>query len=96
MRMDPVSSSRSGWMRKTGGWALLTAGIAGCILPVIPGIPLLLAGLLILAQDYLWAKNALGKTKRWAVHVRRKTRTRRAANGTATASNAQKKDTEKV
>jgi uncharacterized membrane protein YbaN (DUF454 family) len=64
-------------MRKAGGWALLVLGIAGCVLPVIPGIPLLLAGLLILAQDYKWAKSALGKAKRWAVHVRRKARAKR-------------------
>jgi len=86
--MEPVSSRRSGWVRKASGWALLVAGIAGCVLPVIPGIPLLLAGLLILAQDYLWAKSALGKTKRWAVHVRRKARARRAANAASATGNA--------
>jgi len=64
-------------MRKVIGWALLSVGIAGCVLPVIPGIPLLLAGLLVLSQDYRWAKSALGKAKRWAVHVRRKARTKR-------------------
>ena len=94
--MEPVRSSRSGWVRKAGGWALLAAGIAGCVLPVIPGIPLLLAGLLVLAQDYLWAKNALGKAKRWAVHVRRKARTRRAPSAAANAGNAPEKNAEKV
>ncbi len=64
-------------MRKVGGWALLSVGIAGCVLPVIPGIPLLLAGLLVLSHDYVWAKSTLGKAKRWAVHVRRKARTKR-------------------
>jgi len=84
MRMDPASTSRSSWVRKAGGWALLAAGIAGCVLPVIPGIPLLLAGLLVLAQDYLWAKSALGKTKRWAVYVRRRTRAKRATRAKQT------------
>jgi len=61
-------------MRKAGGWALLSVGVAGCVLPVIPGIPLLLAGLILLSHDYAWAKGTVGKAKRWAVHVRRKTR----------------------
>jgi uncharacterized membrane protein YbaN (DUF454 family) len=91
--MELVSTGRSGWLRKASGWTLLAAGIAGCILPVIPGIPLLLAGLLILAQDYLWAKSALGKTKRWAVHVRRRARAKRAAN---IVRSSQKKNVENV
>ena len=37
---------------RPGGWALLAIGIAGCVLPVIPGIPFSLAGLIILARDY--------------------------------------------
>jgi len=40
MGMDPAAPARSNWARKTGGWFLITAGIAGCVLPVIPGIPL--------------------------------------------------------
>ena len=63
-------------MRKAGGWALLSVGVAGCVLPVIPGIPLLLAGLILLSHEYTWAKGALVKAKRWAVHVRRKARAR--------------------
>ena len=87
MPMEPVDTGRSGWVRKASGWALLSVGIAGCILPVIPGIPLLLAGLLVLAQDYVWAKSALRKTKRWAVHVRRRSRAKRAGS---TARSGQK------
>ena len=77
MPMEPGSEGQSGWVRKASGWTLLALGIAGCVLPVIPGIPLLLAGLLILARDYTWAKSALGKAKRWAVHVRRRARAKR-------------------
>lgn len=75
----------TGWLRKVTGWGLLVAGIAGCILPVIPGFPLVIAGLLILARDYVWAKRVLRKAKRWAVHARRKMRARRA--GTPVAGN---------
>jgi uncharacterized protein len=54
-----------GWMAKLSrpvslwrtalGWACVCAGIVGIILPVIPGIPLLLAGLVILSARYRWA-----------------------------------------
>src|SRR5690242_1250421 len=37
------------------GWALLAAGIAGLLLPILPGIPLAIAGLLILSREYAWA-----------------------------------------
>ncbi|MBS1800370.1 MAG: hypothetical protein JSS95_11125 [Acidobacteria bacterium] len=72
------------------------AGVAGCILPILPGIPLVLAGLLILAQDYLWAKSALHKTKRWAVHVRRKARAKRAASKATATGDTAKKSVERV
>ncbi|WP_260703416.1 PGPGW domain-containing protein [Edaphobacter flagellatus] len=77
--MNAPDTDRSGWIRKASGWALLLAGIAGCILPVIPGVPLLLAGLLILARDYRWAKSMLHRVKRWGVRARRKAREKRAA-----------------
>jgi uncharacterized membrane protein YbaN (DUF454 family) len=80
-----IGQQPSGWLRKVTGWGLLAAGIAGCILPVIPGFPLVIAGLLILARDYVWAKRALHRAKRWAVHARRKMRARRA--GTPAAGN---------
>ena len=82
--MGAVETGRNGWARKAGGWGLLVAGVAGCILPVIPGIPLLLAGLIILARDYAWARSALRKVKRKAVSMRRKARVKRTANMVAT------------
>jgi uncharacterized protein YqgC (DUF456 family) len=56
----------------------LLAGIAGCILPVIPGIPLAIAGLIILARDYAWARILLHKAKRKLVAMRRKARAKRS------------------
>lgn len=46
-----------GWviLRQTAGYACLVLGVIGCILPVLPGIPLLLAGLGLLAADSPWA-----------------------------------------
>ena len=43
-----------------------------------PWIPLALAGLLVLARDYAWARSALRATKRWLVRMRRRARAKRA------------------
>ena len=79
MCMNEAPQERSRWMRIAGGWFLLGTGIAGCVLPVIPGIPLALAGLLVLSRDYVWARSLLRKAKRKAVAVRRKARARQSA-----------------
>jgi uncharacterized membrane protein YbaN (DUF454 family) len=42
-------------LRQVAGYACLIAGMIGCILPVLPGIPLLFAGLGLLAVDSPWA-----------------------------------------
>jgi uncharacterized protein len=46
-----------GWiiLRQVAGYVCLVLGVIGCILPVLPGIPLLLAGLGLLAVDSPWA-----------------------------------------
>lgn len=41
--------------RTAVGWALVCAGILGIVLPVIPGVPLLIGGLVILSARYHWA-----------------------------------------
>jgi Flp pilus assembly protein TadB len=43
------------------GWALVVAGVAGLFLPVLQGILLLLAGLLILTSRHRWASRLLEK-----------------------------------
>jgi uncharacterized membrane protein YbaN (DUF454 family) len=60
------------WGRLVGGWLLVVAGLAGFVLPVIPGIPLLLGGLALLAYEYVWAKRLMERVKRWWAEVRRK------------------------
>ncbi len=72
MGMDGVQAGRAGWWRKAAGWGLLVAGVAGCVLPVAPGIPLVLAGLVVLGRDYHWARQTLQWVKRWVVRMRRK------------------------
>ncbi|HEY1964595.1 MAG TPA: PGPGW domain-containing protein [Acidobacteriaceae bacterium] len=84
--MGAVGNRWSDWTRKAGGWTLLAVGIAGCILPVIPGVPFLIAGLIILARDYRWARFILRRVKRWVVQARRRARARRAAADARTAA----------
>lgn len=86
--MDGVGAAGKSKVRQAGGWLLLAVGIAGCVLPVIPGIPLALAGLLILARDYAWARGALRSTKRWLVRMRRRSRTKRAQRESASRMRA--------
>lgn len=50
-------------LRQVAGYASLAAGVAGCILPVIPGIPLLIAGLGLLAVDSPWAARLRDRLK---------------------------------
>ncbi len=89
--MGSVGTSWTDWTRKAGGWALIAVGIAGCILPVIPGIPFLIAGLIILARDYAWARFALRRVKRWVVQARRRSRARRAAAAARAATGVRSK-----
>jgi uncharacterized membrane protein YbaN (DUF454 family) len=52
-------------LRSLSGYGLLLLGVAGCLLPVIPGIPFLLAGAAVLGWDH-WA------VRPWAKYIRRK------------------------
>ena len=64
---------KTGWARwggLAGGWLLVVLGLVGFVLPVIPGIPLLLAGLGLLAYEYVWAKRLLDRMKGWWHQVR--------------------------
>ena len=65
-------------LRQVGGYACLGAGIAGCILPIIPGIPLLLAGLGLLAVDSPWAARLRDRLKDYA--TRRLSRQRNSSD----------------
>ena len=50
-------------LRQVSGYACVAAGVAGCVLPVIPGIPLLIAGLGLLAVDSPWAARLRDRLK---------------------------------
>ena len=47
----------------TVGGALVIVGLTGLVLPVIPGIPLMLAGFALLASEFAWAEVLLNRTK---------------------------------
>jgi uncharacterized membrane protein YbaN (DUF454 family) len=42
------------------GWALLMLGGAGLVLPVLPGVVLLIVGLSFLSLEYKWARRWMG------------------------------------
>jgi uncharacterized membrane protein YbaN (DUF454 family) len=47
----------------TVGSTLVGLGLLGLVLPVIPGIPLLIAGFALLATEFAWAEVLLNRTK---------------------------------
>ena len=57
--------------RNAGGWTLVILGVAGLILPVLPGIPLLIMGLVLLSADYRWARTCLRMVKLWTRKLNR-------------------------
>jgi uncharacterized membrane protein YbaN (DUF454 family) len=44
------------------GWTLLIAGAVGLFLP-LPGVALIVLGLLVLSSEYVWAHNLLGRLR---------------------------------
>lgn len=53
-----------GFWRKLIGWTCLGIGFMGILLPVIPGIPFLIAGLLSLSTEHRWVRAFLVLAKR--------------------------------
>ncbi len=47
----------------TVGGALVIVGLTGLVLPVIPGIPMMIAGFALLASEFTWAEVILNRTK---------------------------------
>lgn len=46
-----------GVLRQTGGVALIVVGIVGCLLPIMPGIPFLIAGAAVLGTDHVLVRS---------------------------------------
>jgi uncharacterized membrane protein YbaN (DUF454 family) len=56
------------------GWVFVALGVIGIILPILPGIPLLLVGLFILSSEYVGAHQLLGKIRKRFPETSRKAR----------------------
>ena len=46
------------------GWLLLMLGAVGLVLPILPGVLLLVVGLSILSVEYEWARRWMGSLRR--------------------------------
>ena len=47
------------------GLVLCVVGIAGTLLPVIPGVPIILAGITLMGSDHPIVRNIKGRWQRW-------------------------------
>jgi len=54
------------------GTVLVLAGIIGLLLPVVPGWLLIIAGLAILATEFVWARRLLDSAKARASDIKAK------------------------
>ena len=48
-----------------GGGLLVLVGLAGFVLPLLPGTVLLVAGLLLWSTEFRWAREALARVRSW-------------------------------
>jgi putative transmembrane protein PGPGW len=63
------------------GFALVGVGLAGLVLPVLPGWILLIAGFAVLSREYSWAHSGLASARRHAARSGRKLRSLAARGG---------------
>ena len=47
------------WLKIIAGLAMLVAGVAGWLLPVIPGWAFFIPGLILLSHEFHWARRLL-------------------------------------
>ncbi len=52
------------WVRIIAGFALLGFGLVAILIPVLPQVPFIVAGLLLLAREFHWARRLLDWAKR--------------------------------
>jgi Putative transmembrane protein (PGPGW) len=57
------------------GFVLVAIGLAGLLLPVLPGWFLIIAGFAVLSREYAWANSGLAFARRCAARSGRKLRT---------------------
>ncbi len=54
-------------IRTAAGLVLLVVGVAGLVLPVLPGIPILIAGLALLGADHPLRVAITRRLERWGL-----------------------------
>jgi uncharacterized membrane protein YbaN (DUF454 family) len=52
-------------LRTVSGLLLITVGTIGMVLPIIPGIPLLLAGVAVMGRDHRLLRPVFKRIDRW-------------------------------
>ncbi len=58
-------------VRAVAGLTLIVAGIVGMLLPIVPGIPLLLAGVALLGSSHPWVRPLMARLRLWRRRWRR-------------------------
>jgi uncharacterized membrane protein YbaN (DUF454 family) len=56
-----LKTQKKKWIVLVVGWAFILVGIAGPVLPILPGVLFLVIGLVVLSTEYLWAHQVLTK-----------------------------------
>jgi hypothetical protein len=58
-------------LREATGFALVIAGLFGMLMPLIPGVPLLLAGVAVLGTNHPSIQPWIARFQRWRCSLRR-------------------------
>lgn len=54
-----------GQLREVSGFALLIIGLISCLIPVIPGSPMVIAGIALLGSDHPKIRPSIRRLERW-------------------------------
>jgi uncharacterized membrane protein YbaN (DUF454 family) len=52
-------------LRTIAGIVLLALGVAGLVVPILPGVPLLIAAAAVLGDEHPLVRPAVGRLRRW-------------------------------
>jgi uncharacterized membrane protein YbaN (DUF454 family) len=55
-----------GRLREISGFALLIAGLVGCLIPLIPGSPMVIAGAALLGADHPRIRPSIRRLEQWS------------------------------
>ncbi len=52
-------------IRLIGGFTLIALGLLGTLLPIMPGIPLLIAGIALVGTNHPWIRPLMARLRAW-------------------------------